>query len=138
MSAIGEALRTKLLSYSAVTSLIGQRMYPDALVQNATLPAAVYYVISTQRDHHLGGLGKSAHARITMECYALTRTSASAISSAIRNTGIDSFRGVVSGYTFCGVDFDRGDEYMQEPPTDGGQEHRYLVTFDLLVHYKEP
>jgi hypothetical protein len=27
---------------------------------------------------------------------------------------------------------------MQEPPTDGGQEHRYIVSFDMLVHYKEP
>ena len=138
MSAIGEALRTKLLSYSAVSTLIGQRMYPDALIQNATLPAAVYYVISTNRDHHLSGLGKSAHARVTFECCALTRTTASAISKAIRETGIDSFRGVVDGYTFCGIDFDSGDEYMQEPPTDGNQEHRYLVSFDLLVHYKEP
>lgn len=138
MSAIGEALRTKLLSYNSVSTLIGQRMYPDALVQGATLPAVVYYVTSTQRDHFLDGLGKSAHARFTIECYALTRTAASAISKAIRETGIDAFRGVISNYTFCGVDFDSGDEYMQEPPTDGNQEHRYLVSFDLLVHYKEP
>jgi hypothetical protein len=27
---------------------------------------------------------------------------------------------------------------MQEPPTDGNQEHRYIVSFDMLVHYKEP
>ena len=138
MSAIGEALRTKLLSYAAVSTLIGQRMQPDAAEQNLQLPFAIYYVISTQRDHHLSGLGKSAHARFTIEITAKHRTTASAISKAIRETGIDSFRGVVDGYTFCGIDFDSGDEYMQEPPTDGNQEHRYLVSFDLLVHYKEP
>jgi hypothetical protein len=138
MSAIGEALRTKLLSYSAVSTLIGQRMYPDALVQNATLPACLYYVTSTERENHLQGLSKLAHARFTIECYALTRTTASAISRAIRDTGIDAFRGVVSSHTFCGIDFDSGDEYMQEPPTDGNQEHRYIVSFDMLVHYKEP
>lgn len=138
MSAIGEALRTKLLSYSTVSSLIGQRMYPDVLVKSATLPAVVYYVISTQRDHMLSGVGKSAHARVNIECYARTRSTCNAISKAIRETGIDSFRGVVSGYAFDGVDFDSGDEYMQEPPTDGNQEHRYIVSFDLLVHYGEP
>lgn len=138
MSAIGEALRTKLLSYSTVSSLIGQRMYPDVLVEGATLPAVVYYVISTQRDHMLSGVGKSAHARVNIECYARTRSTCNAISKAIRETGIDSFRGVVSGYAFDGVDFDSGDEYMQEPPTDGNQEHRYIVSFDLLVHYGEP
>lgn len=138
MSAIGEALRTKLLSYSTVSTLIGQRMYPDALVQGAQLPAVVYYVTSTQRDHMLSGVGKSAHARVTLECYALTRTTCNAIEKAIRETGIDSFRGTVSGYDLDGVDFDSGDEYMQESPTDGNQEHRYIVSFDLLVHYGEP
>lgn len=138
MSGIGEALRTKLLTYTTVTDIIGQRMYPDALVQKASLPAVVYYVTSTQRDHHLSGLGKSAHARFTIECFALTRVAASALSKAIRETGIDAFRGIVSGYTFCGIDFDSGDEYLNDIPTDGNQEHRYLVSFDLLVHYKEP
>jgi hypothetical protein len=138
MSAIGEALRTKLLTYSTVSTLVGQRMYPDSLVQNATLPAIVYYVTSTQRAHAISGVTKFASARITLDCFALTRTAASLISKAIRETGIDAFRGVVSGYTFCGIDFDSADEYLNDTPTDGNQEHRYLVSFDLLVHYKEP
>jgi hypothetical protein len=138
MSAIGEAFRTKLLSYSSVSTIVGQRMYPDALKLNATIPAIVYYTISTERDHSIAGLTKLAHARVQLDCYAATRVSASALAKAIRETGIDAFRGVVSGYTFCGVTFDSGDEYLQEPPTDGNQEHRYIVSFDCLVHYKEP
>lgn len=138
MSAIGEAIRTKLLSYGTVSALIGQRMYPDAMIEGAALPAVVYYVTSTQRDHMLSGVGKSAHARFTLDCYAKKRSTCNAIERAIRETGIDSFRGVVSGYALDGVDFDSGDEYMQEPPTDGNQEHRYIVSFDLLVHYGEP
>ena len=138
MSAIGEAFRTKLLSYSAVSTIVGQRMYPDALKQRATLPAIVYFVVSTERDHYLGGMTGSAHARIQLDCYASTRTAASALASAIRNTGIDAYRGVTDTYTFCGIEFNSGDEYIQEPPTDGNQEHRYIVSFDCLVHYKEP
>jgi hypothetical protein len=138
MSAIGEALRTKLLSYNAVSTLVGQRMYPDALVQNAQLPAIVYYVTSTERDHAIDGVTKSAHARVTFDCYATTRLVASSISKAIRETGIDFFRGTVDGYSFAGIDFDSADEYLNDTPTDGNQEHRYLVSFDLLVHYGEP
>jgi hypothetical protein len=138
MSAIGEAFRTKLLSYSSVSTIVGQRMYPDALKVNATTPAIVYYIVSTQREHYVGGLTKAAHARIQLDCYATTRTSASALAKAIRETGIDSYRGTTDTYTFCGVEFDSGDEYLQEPPTDGNQEHRYIVSFDCLVHYKEP
>ena len=138
MSAIGEALRTKLLSYATVSTLIGQRMYPDAAVEGASLPYIVYYTNSTERDHDLGGVGKSAHARITVEAYALTRRACSAISKAIRETGISAFIGTVDGYALDGVEFTTGDQYMQEPPTDGNQEHRYVVSFDLLVHYGEP
>jgi hypothetical protein len=138
VSNIGEALRTKLLSYASVSSLVGTRMRPDALEQGSPIPAIVFYCTDTQRDHMLSGVGKSAHARFRFECYAKTRTECGNISRAIRETGIDAFRGVVSSYTFCGIDYDSGDEYQQEPPTDGNQEHRYIVSFDLLVHYKEP
>ena len=124
MSAIGEALRTKLLSYATVSTLIGQRMYPDALLQGAQLPAVVYYVTSTQRDHMLSGVGKSAHARVTLECYALTRTTCNAIEKAIRETGIDSFRGTVSGYDLDGVDFYYGDEYIKKYTTHGNQKNQ--------------
>lgn len=138
MSAIGGAFRTKLLGYSTVSAIVGQRMYPDALVQNATMPAIVYYVTNTTRDHYIAGLTKLAHARMQLDCYAATRSAASALSKAIRETGIDSYRGVTDTYTFCGVEFDDGDEYLQEPPTDGNQEHRYIVSFSCTVHYKEP
>lgn len=113
-------------------------MYPDVLVEGASLPAVVYYVTSTNRPHTLEGVEKFAQARFTIECYALTRATCNAISKAIRETGISSFRGVVSNHTFCGISFDSGDEYLQESPTDGNQEHRYVVSFDLLVSYKEP
>jgi hypothetical protein len=138
MSSIGDALRTKLLSYSSVSSLIGQRMYPDELKQSATMPAVVFYVMSTERHHSLTGVTKAARARVAFECYALTRNTVAAISTAIRETGIDSFDGTVSGYGFQGIDFDGGDEYMDQAPTDGNQSHRYIVRFDLTVHYQEP
>lgn len=138
MTAIGEALRTKLLSYSTVTSIIGQRMYPDVLEQDATLPAVIFYVTSTDREHSVTGVTKTAHARVTLDCYAKSRATASQISKAIRETGIDQFTGTINGYSFQGVEFTSGDTYEQEPPIDGNQAHRYLVSFDLLVHYSEP
>lgn len=138
MSAIGEAFRTKLLSYNAVSAIVGQRMYPDVLVQGCQLPAIAYYVMSTDREHTLAGLSKAAHARISLDLYCTTRVAASALSKAIRETGIDAFRGIVSGYTFCGVEYVSGDEYMQEQPTDGNQTSRYVCSFDVVVHYKEP
>jgi len=138
MSGIGAAFRTKLLSYSTVSTIVGQRMYADALKQNATLPSIVFYVTNTDRAHSVSGVTKFASARIVLECYGITRDAVSALSKAIRETGIDSFRGVVSDHTFCGVSFESGDEYQQEPPIDGSQVHRYICLFDCQVFYKEP
>lgn len=138
MSAIGEALRTKLLSYSTVSTIVGQRMYPDVMPQNCTMPAICYYATSTERAHALDSVTKYADGRFTIDCFANTRAAASALSKAIRETGIDSFRGVVSGYTFCGITYESTEEYFQEPPTDGNQSSRYVVSFDIVVHYKEP
>lgn len=136
-SDVGKALRTKLLSYAGVSALVGQRMYPDALLQNATLPAIVYSKISTQRDHTTGDVTRLAHARFQLDCYGTSRDSSNDISHAIRASGICSYQGTTSGIYFCGTEIDSGDTYESGPPTDGNQEHRYITSFDLLVHYWE-
>lgn len=136
-SDVGKALRTKLLSYTSVTAIVSQRMYPDALVQNATLPAIVYYKISTQREHELSNITTLAHARFQVDCYGTSRESANDLSHAIRKSGICAFQGTSAGIYICGTEIDSGDSYINEPPIDGNQEHRYITSFDFLVHYQE-
>lgn len=134
---IGKALRTKLLSYAGVSALVGQRMYPDDLLQNATLPAIVYSKISTRPEHSLSDVTRLAHSRFQFDCYAATRESANDVAHAIRRSGICAYQGTTSSIYFCGTELDSGDSYGSEPPTDGNQVHRYITTFDLLVHYQE-
>jgi len=138
MSAIGKAFRTKVLSYAAVSNIVGQRMYTDVLVENCQLPAICFYTTSTDREHTLQGLSKAAHAHVTVECYSTSRDGASLLSKAIRETGIDAFRGSVENHRFCGVEYVSGDEYFTDPPTDGNQVPRYVCSFDVVVHYQEP
>ncbi len=137
MSNIASSLRTKILSYSSVTNLIGQRMYIDALKQNATLPAIVFTRISTRRDHTVSDVTKLAHSRFDFACIAQSRATADAIADAIRNSGICLFSGTVDGIKFLGTEIESGDEYGDDPPLDGSQEHRYWTCFELMVHYQE-
>lgn len=134
---VGKALRTKLLGYTAVSDLVGQRMYPDVLVQNATLPAIVYSKISTARDHTTGDVTRLAHARFQFDCYGTSRDSSNDISHAIRTSGICAYQGTTASVYFCGTELDSGDYYDSLSPSDGNQEHRYITRFDLLVHYWE-
>ena len=138
MPDVATSLRTKLLSYTPLANIIGQRMYPNVLVQKATLPAIVYRKISTEPAHVIGDLTRFASSRIELTCYAATQNAADEVARAVRHTDLFSFRGTVDGITFCGVRLDSGDQCDDEPPTDGNQVHRYLTRFDLKVDYKEP
>ena len=137
MANVGYALRSYLLTGTPVTSLVGQRIYPRALKQNATLPAIVYHKISTRYEHHISDVTRLAHSRIEFRCYATTDVVANQVAKSVMRSGICGFRGVVDGVTFCGTEIDSGEEDGEESPTDGNQTHRYVTTFDLMVHYKE-
>ena len=133
---VSKALRDKILSYTDVAALVGQRMYFDVLVQNATLPAIAYYKVSTVREHTISNVTDLAHSRFQFDCYATTAERANDIVHAIRKSGICSFRGTVKDIYFCGAEFEN-DLNGFDSPTDGSQEYRYISTFDLVVHYQE-
>ena len=46
MADVGKAIRTRLLSVSAVTDLVSTRIYPLTLPQGVTLPAVRYQRVS--------------------------------------------------------------------------------------------
>jgi hypothetical protein len=113
-------------------------MYTDILATEALMPAVLFYCVDTNRDHYLGGLLKSAHAQYSIDCYSNTRSGASALSKVIRECGIDSFRGTVDGFEFCGAEFISSDNHQYDQPTDGNRVVRYYTSFDVIFHYKEP
>jgi hypothetical protein len=137
MASVGDALRTKILSYSAVSTLIGSRMYPSALLQGATLPAVVYTKLSTGTNHTVSDLTGLVHPTFQFDCYAATKTEANAVSKAIRRSGICAYQGTTDGVYFCGVENPSGEYDGDESPTDGNQEHRYITSFDLQAHAQE-
>jgi hypothetical protein len=136
-SDVGKAFRTKLLTYGSVSAIVGQRMYPDQLLQTSTLPAIVYTKISTERDHEITNVTRSGHVRIQMDCYAASREGANDLAHAIRNTGICAFKGTLSGIYLGCTTIDSGDSYGTDTPTDGNQAYRYITSFDFKVHYWE-
>lgn len=137
MADAGSSLRTYLLAQSSVSTLVGQRMYPDVLPQGATLPAIVYYRISTERQHTVSDCLRHARARFQVDCYAESRTAAQSVASAIRTCGVTAYKGTTDSIWFTGISIDSGDEHLTEPPTNGQHVPRYITTFDLLVSYRE-
>lgn len=96
MADVGKAMRTRLLNVSAVTTLIGTRIYPLTLPQGVTLPAVRYQRISGNSDEYVGGTTGAASARLQFDIFADTYASGEAVREAIRQA-IDQYRGTSSG-----------------------------------------
>lgn len=141
MADLGSTVRGYLAAVTAVETAVGTRIYPDVLPQGYSVRgnggALIYSVISTIHDHMINGLAGIARSRIEFTAFASTRAGANLIAEAVRASGIIGYTGAMDGVLIESVRLEDGIQTMEERPTDGSQEHRYLTIFDLLFAYQE-
>lgn len=140
---IAVVTRSYMLTKTAITDLVGQRIYTDVLPQGATMPAVALFIDSEDYEHALDGLTGLVASRLRVECYAATRLVANAIAEAITWCGIDQQKGRLS-YTVSGTTYganirsvmvETGKRYFTEPDNKGGDSERYVTTFDFMVTF---
>lgn len=78
-----EAIRTRLLATTAVTTLVGNRVYWGSRPQGGLLPDVVLMRISGAPIYTDDGEADLASARIEAQCYAHTYASAKAVGRAV-------------------------------------------------------
>lgn len=82
---IEAAFAAKALGTAGITSLIGTspaRIYPNAIPQTATLPAATYQLVSDVREECMVANAGVRHARIQVTAVASTYLAARTIADA--------------------------------------------------------
>lgn len=92
MKDIRPALRSFLLSYAPISSVVGSRVFPIKLPQATTADSIVYNRISGAGDYHLQGLSGFANNRFQIDAWAGTADRATALADLIRDR-IDGYRG---------------------------------------------
>ena len=141
MADLGTTIKAYLAGKSAITALVGTRIYPDVLPQGYDTKtqggAIVYSVISTLHDHLINGLSGIARARLEFTTYSSSRIGANAIAEAIRTSGLVGYTGAMGAMVIESVRIESGVQFLDELPTDGTQGHRYLTIFDYLIAYQE-
>lgn len=140
MADLGTAIRGFLIADAGVLALTASRIYPDVLPQGystATGGALTYTIISTTHDHLINGLSGIARSRVEFAAFAATRAGANAIAEAVRASGLVGTMGLVGGVFIESVMITDGVQTLDERPTDGSQEHRYITIFDYLIAYQE-
>lgn len=127
---IEAGLYAYLTADAGVSAVIGNRLYPLAIPQGATLPAAAYQRISYRNLLAHDGVTNYATVRVQITCTADTYDSAKSASEAIRQA-CDGYSGVMGAYTVheCEI-VTMLDGYNQD--TD-----RHTVRLDVMIHFAE-
>ena len=87
MAVLEEGLHSYLSTYAGMVALIGDRVYPLRMPQNATLPCLTYQRISTPRisTHDTSGAtGDLTNPRFQFDAWGSTYASVKAINDQVR------------------------------------------------------
>jgi len=126
-----QAIVAKLASVSAITALVGDRIYAKELEQEVDYPALNYFRVDTPRIHALDGPAGLAYPRIQIGIFSDNFADLPIVSKQLR-LALDGFSGVVDGFTIGAVELaDERDEPF-EPETKTFQ--RIL---DFIVWHNE-
>jgi hypothetical protein len=140
MADLGASIRGFLVADAGILALTSTRIYPDVLPQGYAVSsggALTYTIIDTIHDHLINGLSGIARSRVEFAAFSGTRAGANAIAEAVRASGLVGTTGTVGDVIFESAMIDSGIQTLDERPTDGSQEHRYITIFDYLIAYQE-
>lgn len=136
--AIETDLRTVLLTYTALTALVGTRIYPDVLPQQSddedqseTLPAVVIDVMNETPQNSLDGGDGMVVANIGVRCFALKKSVARQVAEAVRVNGTQPGTGLASHTEYAGGGFDaihETTEFDVHPVGNGADDVFYEVS----------
>ena len=135
MADVGKAIRTRLLSVSAVTNLVSTRIYPLTLPQGVTMPAVRYQRISGNSDPHIGGTTGTATARLQFDIFATTYAAAESLRDAIREA-IDQYTGTSSGVVIHSCNATNHLDLFDEP-VHGDAVGLYQMVSDYEIIHSE-
>lgn len=120
-------LYNHVTTHSAVTALIGTRLYPNSLPQEPTLPAASWLLVSDRKTYAHDGPTGFGQPRVQVDAYAPTPAGAAAVAAAIE-AALDDWHRVNGRYAA----FLENRQALAEPEL---QRHR--VTTDYLLNREE-
>jgi len=91
-------IRAALIGAAAVTSVVAQRIYPDAAPESASLPYIVYSDISLVADQDLQGTNGNRTARIQFDIYSTNKSEAHDLREALL-AELNGYRGPLNNST---------------------------------------
>ena len=135
MADIGKAIRLRLLNDTAVTDLIGTRLYPRRIPQGVENPCAKYQMISSMREGALDGGSGIVNAMIQIDIFSDSHLEAETISEKIRER-LQGFRGTESSVEILGCTLINSRELLSAA-VDASDDHDYRVILEFEIQHQE-
>lgn len=132
--AIGQDVRTYLLTKASITTLLGTRIFPNKIPQkNSSWPCVVYQIISQNPGHVLSGCAEYAETRIQFDVYSDTALVRDSLTEALRNV-LQGFSGTMGSSTVSSVVYKNSID-LYEPPADSSDVGLYRNTADYWFRH---
>lgn len=128
------ALIARLLGTPAVAGLVdGTRVYPGSRPQGDPLPGIVVTWISGAPIYTDDGETDLASARVQIDCWGETYSSAKDVAQAVR-ASLSAFQGTVSSVTFQNILIE--DERDDREAGLNDAQYLYRTNIDFIIWYK--
>lgn len=127
-----EAIIAKLLATAGVAALVGTRVYPGAVPQGATLPAAVCNLISAAPSYSDDGEDGIREDRLQIDCWGSTYSQAKTAARAVVDA-LSAFGGTAGGVRFRYIVLDR-EQDLQEAGANAAA-YPFRTSLDFLITY---
>lgn len=137
-----EALRTHLLTLTALTALVGTRVQFTRRQQGDALPGLVFYGLSLPVEHTLDGSPVSPRdVLLVIECHGATGAQAEAVAAAVRAAapgGLDGFAGTMGPLRVQRLLVTEGgrDEFTPDP--SGADAGTHVVSLEATLSFEDP
>jgi hypothetical protein len=92
-------LTARLKAITAVTDLVGARIWPVDRRQGTELPAITYERITRTELNHATGTTNTSRVRIELNCWASSYAGAHALAAAVRGNGAADSPTGIAGWT---------------------------------------
>lgn len=127
---------------TAITSLVGTRIYPLVRPQGGALPAIVWHRQNEEREHEMGAQANHLQATgvvsatVTFESYAATYLAADAIDQALRSVlhGWRDHDG--TNIEVLGSFLDNTSDFLEQP-IDANSPGNYMIVSTYRIVYRE-
>ena len=131
-----ESLVADLLNISALTSIVGSRVYESIIPQNGTIPAVVYSTTQEESPVHLTGRGHIVAESVTLDLVATDKATLRTMMEAITARYLRTlFQGVLGGGVYVGETILDSVEYNLQRLADGTDKPVRVASISLVMRY---